>query len=226
MWWRSSWSTWWVPGQPELYRDCVSKRSRVQGQPGISIKKNLFQNKEYGRLIAQAFNPSTLKADRWIHVSLRPTNSCPAGATVRTLPLLKTNLRTAPFHGPASTGYHCAQFLFQSYVARRKIPGGKETFYWQPRTQPLRGKHTGLQTKTQRPAMAIWARNTAPWGPHILPPVDTQDRASKGGGSSSGVPESEKTCDASLGATGQGGSSLPKSTSSSESQDQVEDRPA
>lgn len=61
-----------------------------------------------------------------------------------------------------------------------------------------RRKHTGLQTNTQQPARALWARNTESWGPHSLPPVDVQYWASRGGGSGSGVPESERIYDASL----------------------------
>lgn len=73
------------------------------------------------------------------------------------------------------------------------------------RDTDVRGKYTGLQTKSQYPAKALWARNTAFWGPHSLLPVHTQDWASRRGGSGSGVPENERTYDASLRGTGEGG---------------------
>lgn len=92
----------------------------------------------------------------------------------------------------------------------------------------VRGKYTGLQTKPQYPAKALWTRNTAFWGPHSLLPVHTQDWASRRGAVALVsqrvrgymMPRYE----------GQGkevkwkeGPSLTKTTSSSQSQHQVED---
>lgn len=133
--------------------------------------------------MAYAFNPNTPKADGDI---------CEQGIQLGSpTPILNT----APFH--CST-YHCVHFYFSHVCQEERIQEARKYFIDNQGYSRKRGKHTGLQTKTQQPVMVIWARSTAPWGPHILPPVDTQDWASKGGGRSSGVPECERICDASL----------------------------